>query len=375
MVIELRGVEFINKGAELMMHAIIEKIRQKYPKAIITMQIGAKTPKVKLTQNGIKVKFSNQRSNNIGVLIPSFLRHMAGYYLEKEVDVILDGSGFAFGDQWGSTYAERRIGSHICNWRSQGKKIILLPQAFGPFKTAEIKQVMEKIIYNADLIFARESESFQYLQGIATNDNIIQSPDFTNLIKGKLPKGFDQKKYGVAIIPNYKMVESKSTNQDVYLNFLKHAINKTISLGLKPFFLIHEGIKDQELAKIVNTQLSDSLEIVIKEDPLEIKGIISASKFIICSRFHGVVSALSQGVPCVVTSWSHKYVMLLKEYNFEEGLMNDLTDYKKLDTLICDLSLPDYRQQVSEKLLQNSNLQKEKSAHMWEKVYQLIDQL
>lgn len=373
MVIELRGVEFVNKGAELMMHAIIDKLRQKYPKAVLTMQIGAKTPKPKLAQHGIKVKFSNERSNRIGAFIPSFARHMAGYYLDKEVDIVLDGSGFAFGDQWGSTYAERRIGSQICKWRSQGKKVILLAQAFGPFKSTDLKNVMEKIIDNADLIFAREEESYNHLQGITRDLKIEQSPDFTNLIKGKLPAGFNKESHQVAIIPNYKMVESNNTNQDVYLAFLKHAIYKTIEMGLKPYFLIHEGAKDHELARSVNMQLNEPLEIVLKENPLEIKGIISSAKFIICSRFHGVVSALSQGVPCIATSWSHKYAMLLKEYDFEEGLMNDLADLKKLDILMFDLAQTDYRQQLSEKLIQHSKTQKEKSALMWEKVYKVID--
>lgn len=373
MVIELRGVEFVNKGAELMMHAIIHKIRQEYPKAVLTMQIGAKTPKLKLLQNGIKVKFSNNRSNRIGEFIPAFVRHRAGYYLEKEVDIVLDGSGFAFGDQWGTDYAERRIGSKICSWRKAGKKIILLAQAFGPFESADIQIVMMKIINNADLIFAREKESYQHLQRITANTNIQQSPDFTNLISGRLPSCFDPEKHQVAIIPNYKMVESNSAKNDVYLDFIKHAIESAINLGFKPYFLIHEGIKDQQLAAAVNANLKDALDIVIIEDPLEIKGIISAAKFIICSRFHGVVSALSQGVPCITTSWSHKYAMLLKEYDFEEGLIYNLTDYKKLDTLMFDLAQPDYRQQVSEKLMQNSQIQKEKSLKMWEKVFEVIN--
>ncbi len=373
MIIELRGVEFVNKGAELMFHAIVEKIRQKYPKAVIAMQIGAKTPKQKLNQFGIKVKFSNDRSNRIGRFIPSFIRHKAGYYLEKEVDIILDGSGFAFGDQWGSAYAERRIGYRIMKWKRQGKKVVLLSQAFGPFESPAIKDVMKKIISNADLIFAREEKSYQYLTDVQAEEHILQSPDFTNLIKGKLPKDFNPATHQVGIIPNYKMVDKSSQGNHAYTDFLKHAIIKTAALGLKPFFLIHEGKKDLELAECVNKTLDNPLDIIIKEDPLEINGIISLSKFIVCSRFHGVVSSLSQGVPCVVTSWSHKYVMLLREYNYEEGLIKDLSDYQELDTILSKLALHSYRNQITSKLLKNSRLQIEQSEKMWEKIYHLID--
>jgi polysaccharide pyruvyl transferase WcaK-like protein len=373
MVIELRGVEFVNKGAELMMQAIIKKVREKYPKAVLTMQIGAKTPKAKLLQNGIKIKFSNRRSNRIGAFIPGFMRHMAGYYLEKEVNIVLDGSGFAFGDQWGCAYAERRLGSQISKWHNEGKKVILLAQAFGPFESDDLKSVMRKIVSNADLLFAREEESYRHLRGVAALPNIKQSPDFTNLIDGKVPAGFDSEKHQVAIIPNYKMVESNSAKQDEYINFIKFAIHETISIGLKPYFLIHEGEKDQQLAKEVNSYLANPLYIIIKQDPLEIKGIISTAKFIICSRFHGVVSALSQGVPCITTSWSHKYATLLKEYDFQEGLIQDLHNYENLNALIFKLAQPLYRYQLSEKLLQNSKFQKEESVQMWEDVYRVMD--
>ena len=36
----------------------------------------------------------------------------------------------------------------------------------------------------------------------------------------------------------------------------------------------------------------------------------------------GVASALSQGVPCVSTSWNHKYEMLFQEFNQEKCVVN-----------------------------------------------------
>ena len=373
MIIELRGVEFVNKGAELMLHAIVEKIRQKYPQALIAMQVGSQTPKTKLKQYGIYVKFSNNRSNRIGRLIPRVLRLKAGYVLEREVDLVMDGSGFAFGDQWGAAYAQRRLGSQITQWHNDGKKIILLSQAFGPFENAELKQVMKKIIANSHLIFAREEESFQYLTGLKPADHIIKAPDFTNLIQGILPHDFNTATHQVAIIPNYKMIDKGSQGDNVYLSFLKHTIKKVIELGLKPFFLIHEGKQDLELAEKVNTMLDTPLDVTAKENPLEIKGIIAVSKFIVCSRFHGVVSALSQGVPCVVTGWSHKYKMLLNEYDYDEGLISDLSDTNTVDNMLQKLATPEINKQISDKLKTNSLLQKENSKKMWDRVYNLID--
>ncbi|MBE9585858.1 polysaccharide pyruvyl transferase family protein [Mucilaginibacter sp. JRF] len=373
MTIELRGVEFVNKGAELMLRAILDQLRTRYPSVVIIMQTGSKTPKEKLKASNIGIKFSSEQSNRKGAMIPGFIRRMFGYYLEKEVDVVIDASGFAFGDQWGAQYAERRLGAQISKWNADGKKVILLAQAFGPFEDAELKVVMAKIVDKASLIFAREEESYKHITGVKNSPIIKRSPDFTNLIKGKVPATFDKQAHEVAIIPNYKMVESKASAQGDYIEFLKHAIATTRNLNLKPYFLIHEGKRDEEFAHQVNKMLDVPLAVIKEDDPLVIKGIISTAKFIICSRFHGVVSALSQGVPCVTTSWSHKYAMLVAEYDFTEGLINDLNDYTTVDALIQKLAVPANRDEVSARLLERGKEHKINSAKMWEQVFELID--
>jgi polysaccharide pyruvyl transferase WcaK-like protein len=376
MIIELRGVEFVNKGAELMLRAIIEKVKQEFPQALFVMERGQRTPEETLRKNGIYVKlnFRKYRINmaRAGMLIPKGLRRNKGYILPGEINIVLDGSGFAFGDQWGAAYAEKRIGSQIIKWKQEGKKVILLPQAFGPFSEKPLISVLKKIIDNATLIFAREQQSCEYLKEISgTKENILLSPDFTNLIKGKIPSGFDKYGYDVAIIPNYKMIE-KNSSENVYMNFLSEAIAAIRAQGLKPFFLIHEGERDVKIAELANSALTEALTIVRPSDPLEIKGIISVCRFIICSRFHGVVSALSQGIPCIVTSWSHKYEMLMQEYDYSDGLLKDLKDTGVLKSKIAELADGNTHSTIAGKLITNATIQKEKSAKMWDKVFQEI---
>lgn len=367
MLIELRGVEFVNKGAELMLHAIMEKVKENIPDANFVMEPILRAPAEKLNKHNIYVK-KGAKAN----FIPGFVRRMLKFAVDKEIDVVLDASGFAFGDQWGAKYADKRIGSKIGAWRKDGKKIILLPQAFGPFNDNALKAVMNKIIANADLIFAREKKSFEYLKKISEKDNIVLAPDFTNLLKGKVPENYDATNKNVAIIPNYKMIDKKGGEGELYIDFLRRAIEKTQALGLKPFFLIHEGKRDIDITDKVNLLLHQPLEVIINFDPLVIKGIISTAFFIICSRFHGVVSALSQGVPCISTSWSHKYEMLHKEYDFEEGLLKNIDDPNEIEEKITKLADPETNKKLSEKLLIHSTLHKERSAEMWQKVFRII---
>src|SRR5215217_5301239 len=178
MVIELRGVEFINKGAELMLHAIMQKVHSEMPDVVFTMEQSKRVPEEKMVKYNIykKALYVKKGINlaSIGYgLLPKAIRRNKRIILESEIDVVMDGSGFAFGDQWGADYANRRIGNYIKKWKHEGKKVILLPQAFGPFSTENLRNVMRAIVEQADVTFAREDQSFEYLQGIAPNTSAI----------------------------------------------------------------------------------------------------------------------------------------------------------------------------------------------------------
>src|SRR5690606_6180172 len=301
-VIELRGVEFVNKRAEVMLMTILKLLREKYGDSVqIVMERNIRVPVSKLKENNIDVKFFFRKFGikweEIGKFFPFLLKPL-GFVLPNKIDVVLDGSGFAFGDQWGANYARQRIANFLPLWKRNNAKVVLLPQAFGPFQDEELRKVMTKIIDGVDLIFAREEQSFEYLQEINPTDKIQLAPDFTNLIKGYVPADFDRVHNRIAIVPNYKMIEQR-LSEEGYLHFLCEVAKHLTGKGEKPFFLIHEGSRDRAIAEKANTLLEREINVVHYQDPLAIKGVIGQCDLIVCSRFHGVVSALSQAVPCI----------------------------------------------------------------------------
>lgn len=170
MFIELRGVEFVNKGAELMLHAILQEIGRELPKAKFVMKATGRSPIAKLRKNNIYIK-SDLKRNNLNLepylkFVPNFILNAAGIASKSQINVILDGSGFAFGDKWGAKKAGFRMADHITKWKNENKKVILLPQAFGPFSKEDIILKMKIILENADLVFARDKVSYDYLTKI-----------------------------------------------------------------------------------------------------------------------------------------------------------------------------------------------------------------
>ncbi|WP_442589252.1 polysaccharide pyruvyl transferase family protein [Pedobacter sp. AW31-3R] len=381
MIIELRGVEFHNKGAELMLHAIIEKIKSKFPDVIFVMEKTPSAPRNKQQEFGIftKTNFKLYKFplKYVFALVPQSMRRSNYFINESEIDVVIDGSGFAFGDQWGAWKAGYRLADHIIKWKKSGKKVIMMPQALGPFTEQKLVSKMRTIIEYSDLIFARDRISFQYMLELNPNaKNIKLRPDFTNLIKGSIPSSFDPKTCEVAIIPNNKMIETASEEAGLaYVSMLKKMVEMIQDKGYKPFFLIHEGKKDLALAVNTNNSIEKKVPVVIEDNPLHVKGIIGSSKAVITSRFHGLVSCLAQAVPCLATGWSHKYEMLLEDYGYAEALVdvssNDTILLQKLDSILDDSS----RITIIEKLKKNSIEQKKLSESTWEEIFTLLNKL
>ncbi len=379
MVIELRGVNMVNKGAELMMLSVISKLREELQNPSFVMEASKEAPRTKLLEYGIYTKKNFKKSKfpfkYLYAITPSFVLKRRHYIDAKKVQVVLDASGYAFGDTWGAKKASKRIGSHIAEWKKEGKKVILLPQAFGPFSDIDLASVMKVIIKHADLICIRDKVSHKYMEQLNGNsENFILAPDFTNLIKGIVPEYFDKSKCEVAIIVNKQMIDN-TTNKDgeAYFYILPRIILMIADLGYKPYFLIHEGKMDISVAEEINKKLLVKLPIIQESNPLHVKGIISQSKAVITSRFHGLVSCLSQAIPCLATTWSHKYEALLKDYNFEQAMLDvHWEDDVLLEKLKLILTEPS-RQIIIENLRIASSRQKERSEQMWKKVIDTIN--
>lgn len=380
MIIEIRRAGFVNKGAELMLHAVVQQLSKRYPDAKLTMAPiygGADDtfdrmkalnlyPKAWMWRHGINFeKFT--------YFMPRRLLKLYGLISTKDIDVIIDAAGFCYSDQWGvSTSKELALSSK--KWKKDGKKIIMLPQAFGPFEDHKTIKYVKEWAKNADLIFPREIDSYRYLTDICgEQDKIKIYPDFTNLVEGTLPKNYDNSDKRIALIPNYRMIDkTEKHNADAYLPFMISCAKYLVSKNLKPFVLVHEGDDDRMLAESIS-KAAGGIPIIKESNPLHIKGILGSCDATIGSRFHGLVSSLSQGVPSLATGWSHKYIRLFEDYSFKDGMISvhDSEDviFEKIDLI----TNPDSASRIRNELLQKSNQLKRISNDMWDLVFLEID--
>ena len=102
MLVEVIGTGFENKGAELMLHAVVQKVSTAFPDALLAMEPSGGHDFLKRAKLGLYQKVWFRRFGiSLGRLIPSEYRESYGLVLDNEVDVVLDASGFLYSDQWG----------------------------------------------------------------------------------------------------------------------------------------------------------------------------------------------------------------------------------------------------------------------------------
>ena len=378
MFIELKGVEFENKGAELMLYAVLDKIKLYWPEAQIVLSPSSKAPYIKRTELGAWQKLSVRKLyidlNELTYYIPKALRNWLkkwGILTEADIDMVIDASGFSYSDQWNPSMSIRHLSAEINRNHKHKKPYIFMPQAFGPFSSTSVKKNIAKSFHNAALVNAREQVSHKHLYDIMGESSNLQIyGDFTNAIDGILPSYFKDGHLKACIIPNKNMVNSRNNNKswiDSYADTILTAIKIYQAKGLTPFFLNHEGKEDLTLINELNAQLSQPLEVYNEDNPLAVKGIIANSRGVLCSRFHGCVSALSNGIPCIGTSWSHKYEKLYSEYSASELLLTPNTASADIEKII-ELTLDTDEQLITQHIKEKAQRFKVQTESLWNSV-------
>lgn len=334
-MIEITGIGFPNKGAELMLLAALAALRDRLgddvpvcccpsPGSTIGYRVLGKAGVLQRLWLQFKGRDFSRAAARV---LPRKLLCTYGVVAEDEVTAVLDASGFGYSDQWGLRGSQLRAAEYG-RLNERGGTLVMLPQAFGPFRTPGFAKPMKSIVACAARVYARDSESAAALRDlVGANPVIREAPDFTCLVSGVLPGSAEHLRGGIAVIPNRRMID-KAVNGDetAYESLLHTAISACQRRGLRVFLLNHEGRADAKICERLRRHYDPHLPLFASESALEIKGVIGEAAGVITSRFHGLVSALVQGVPAMCTSWSHKYEALLSDFGRPEWILRTADD-------------------------------------------------
>ena len=308
------------------------------------------------------------------LLLPASFRKAFGLLKFSEIDVLLDASGFAFGD----LHPESRtlqFAALVRRAKRRGQKVILMPQAFGPFKNPRLREPMTRILHQADLIFARDQDSLEHLQNLSPiKENVYLAPDFTIGIKGTGRITPQISEPTVLIVPNARMLDKPPQNQaSAYIDVLARCIKLVRTQDAIPKLLIHDAIEDRHLVPMIQEHLDSSIEVIEESDPLILKKRISDCALLIGSRFHALVGALSQSIPAIGFGWSHKYERLFEDFDCAEFAMTVTASDKTLEETITHLLSLDAANPIGTRIRAAAKRQMAQTDAMWEKIDKTIE--
>lgn len=216
------------------------------------------------------------------------------------------------------------------------KKLFLLPQTYGPFKSRIARIIAHFILLRSDQILARATESITLVRdllGPRGKHKVPRlCPDVAFVLESALPEkpdiqpkldrnssvpliglnisgllyvgGFTHNNmFGLRV--NYKefvhvMLEWLMARTNAHVLLVPHVYGGNWERD--------EWLLCCRLLKSMDEQYADRLHTVVQEyDQSELKGIIGLCDFFIGSRMHACISALSQGIPTVGLAYSKKF--------------------------------------------------------------------
>ena len=372
--IQVIGIGFPNKGAELMLVAVDEWRRKlEFPtRLVISWDVSMRSrlhyglwacvsPEMEAAVDQFEKSFPQLEN--------PFLK--MGVIPDKSIDVIIDASGYAYGDFWGQGRASRAA-KRYSQAKALGKTVVVLPQAFGPFTEPGFKESMTDIVNHSDLVYARDPSSFKALASLVSSDRIAMAPDFTSLVKGRPFDGHELLRGRIGIIPNQKMVQSKNFTQETYVQYMRDMIKGFHRRGKKTAFILHGGKGDLRICREINAALPRKIPLVNLSDAREVKYAIGCCAGLVTSRYHGFASALYQGVPVITTSWSHKYEHLANDFGVSEMVQKEGNAAKSVELLTAKLRFP-ARGRLVRQLRAYAAAQNERVIKMWDEVTAMVN--
>jgi colanic acid/amylovoran biosynthesis protein len=310
-----------------------------YSKTPKTYSLTLESIDLKIPLNNIRFSWRIWLPNNIvRLIIEAFvcrvfqwvsLKWPAGKVLRKiqEVDIFLAICG---GDSFSDIYGSRRfiyVALPIILAIALGKKMILLPQTYGPFKNKVIELVALYIVNNASMVLTRDatiSEEMQLFFRKCRNREIF-CPDVAFLLPSKqksleLPSHsllFGINVSGLLFMGGYTRNNSFSLIVD-YKKIIMMTIEYFIDNGSLVLFIPHvfgNSSKSESDTAAFDTIINEMPEkfktrIVYSNQSYseqEAKYLIGQCSFFVGSRMHACIAALSQAIPAIGISYSDKF--------------------------------------------------------------------
>lgn len=338
----ITGGELFNKGAQAMTFIAVYELHRRFPNHqlyLLSEMDMERSVDEKACFNfefmgWYPLKFAKCQTNALlrfACLVKSGAELKEAERIYQNCEAMVDISGYALSSDWSDATCNRYL-DHLEFAEAFHIPVYLMPQSFGPFnfepEREDLDYRIRKLLPTAKMIFAREQEGYDALikqYGLTNvhlaNDLVLSNKEvdlsrvFRTVPKIALPQVSEN---SVAVIPNNMNTIASSNEETVYL--YSEIIRMLLDLG-KNVYLISHSTMDKDLCRTLKYAFQDDKMVILQEQEfscLEFNKLVKKFQFLVASRFHAIVHAYKNGVPCVVLGWATKYRALLKQFGQEQ---------------------------------------------------------
>lgn len=360
------GGGFTNQGAEAMLHSLCSGLEARIPGLRAMMWrcpeserdlaesyglIPVSPPSIdgrwrKLlwtaTQSG---SWRAARDQRIRSMADAWRAAAASWMLDEhgDFDAMVDISGFAYGDTWGAE-AITCVMPVVERCRELSLPVAFMPQAWGSFAKPEVRSaVVDMVTGPRTLCFVRDTQSGRYLE------EVVGETPFVGRVRSDLAFAFDggSPERGeeilaemgcaltrpvVVIGPSMRVygrvsgVGASNRHVESLAALVRHCVDDhdaDVVLHPSECSLTGAGEDDRTVCGWVSAasqrpgRCFTSPRYVGAADA---RALIGRCVYLAGSRFHSLVFALSQGIPCMAVGWTHKYRELLASFGLEQSV-------------------------------------------------------
>lgn len=349
--IVITGGGMTNKGAQAMTFVAIDELRKRFPEHEIYLlsEMDLKGPEEERRQytfdflGWYPIKFARCQKNLL-LKVLCKLRNgaelAAAEAIYKNCDAMIDISGYALGSGWSSMYNNYFL-DHLEFAKAFGIPVYLMSQSFGPFDFGEqhpgVDERCRKLLPTVKLILAREQEGYDALVNTYGLTNVRLAPDLVLNNRGidlthvfrRIPELClpDVTPGTVGIVPNGRNLSVGSADAvlDLYADAIAHALEQG-----RRVCLLHHASSDAEICAGLKDRFADDDRVMLLEQELsclEFNELVKQFDYLVASRFHSIVHAFKNGVPCIALGWAKKYEVLLDRFGQGSYLFDVRNDH------------------------------------------------
>ena len=284
--------------------------------------------------------------------------------LYRNCDLMVDISGYGLGTNWGIANCKKYL-DHIEFAKMFDIPLYILPQSFGPFsfcdtKWEETQCRIASLLPYAKVIYAREKAGFDaltdafHLTNVELGDDIVlcaKDFDINSVVDTVSDHDIPVISPGsVALIPNQRLLTN--IGREPIYSLYKSIISLLLKKHKKVYLMTHAS-SDREICLCIKKMFDNEEKVEFLDcdyECYEMNELIKQFDYLVASRYHSIIHALKNKVPCLALGWSEKYDVLMQRFDLNQYSVNLKSGFTEESILQMLESLEDYYSVISSKI-------------------------